>query len=393
MRPVIAAAAVIGASVLLFSGLPASAAQDPTITLAKPAAAAAGRPFHLVGRLADTGARNNKVIVLQRKSGSGWRTVHKKRLQDDGRYRLRHTEPRARVVTLRTKVKRHGVVLDRSRSRRLSVTRAVTPAPVPPPTVVGAVGDMCDTTPTSCSATGDVAAGFGARYYLVLGDTQYASGLPAEYALGYARSTWNRLLADTRPAIGNHELAGGADAAGYCGYFGALAHCPQHYYAYDIDPNWRAIVLDSNRPADPAQLAWLTSQLATAGEKNVVAYFHHPRWNSDTSEGDAPGVTALMRPLHAAHADLLLWGHDHLYARHAKLDGDGLVAPDGMRAFTVGTGGVALRESTPTPNPATQLILREHGALRLTLAPTTFSWEFHTVTGRVADSGTDAVIP
>jgi len=284
-------------------------------------------------------------------------------------------------------------------------TTTPTPTPTPTPTVtppapidgttVVAVGDMCErANPATCTATGNIAAGLTPAFALQLGDEQYDTGTVEEYTNSYALSSWHSLLSISRPAIGNHEVDAAGEAPGYCGYFGELAHCPTHYYAYDIDANWRAIVLDSNTTGSAAQLSWLQAELAASAGKNVLAYWHEPRWDNDgTGAQDEPGVNVFLQPLYAAHADVILWGHDHLYARYAKLDGAGAPVADGMRAFTVGTGGRNLRLPAPTLDPGTETVVSKHGVLKLTLGASAFTWEFRTVDGQLSDAGSDSVVP
>lgn len=266
------------------------------------------------------------------------------------------------------------------------------PPPVTGPTVV-AVGDMCDVTTgadESCNPTGRLAAALNPSAYLLLGDTQYNSGLASEYQAYYATSTWAPLNAQSYPAIGNHEINSGNDA-GYCGYF-VNANCPQHYYAFDIGSSWRAIVLDSNRPTDAAQLAWLDAELAASGSKNVLAYWHHPRW-SNGSSGGTTAVDGFLTRLYAAHADVILSGHEHQYDRFAKM---GATGPDaaGMRAFVVGTGGRGLYPERLPWKPGTETVIDDKfGVLELTLGVDDFSWAFHTTDGLTADSGVDEVTP
>ena len=272
------------------------------------------------------------------------------------------------------------------------------PPPPPPPgdgTTIVAVGDMCEPNPvTSCNGTGNIASSINPTLYALLGDTQYENGTTAEYASGYAKSSWNALKGISYPTIGNHEIQSGSDAA-YCSFF-PLAHCvgSARWYAYDIDANWRAVVLDSNRPSNTAQLAWLDAELANDRSRNLLVMWHHPRWrNSGTSGHTQASVGVLMTRAYNAHADIVLWGHDHIYTRWAKLGPSGPAA-NGFRAFTVGTGGADLVGAvTSNPFPGTEMNLRQFGVLELNLDATSYSWRFRTTSGSIADSGSDTVTP
>ena len=94
--------------------------------------------------------------------------------------------------------------------------------------------------------------------------------------------------------------------------------------------------------------------------------------------------------LYNANADVVLNGHDHLYERFGPQAGDGRPDPArGIREFIVGTGGVNAdyRFVTTKPN-SEQRITGQNGVLKLTLQADSYQWEFVTVNGSVADSGT-----
>jgi hypothetical protein len=81
--------------------------------------------------------------------------------------------------------------------------------------------------------------------------------------------------------------------------------------------------------------------------------------------------------LYAAHATLILNGHDHDYERFAPQDQDGkLDLARGIREFVVGTGGKSHR---PFATPLATSELRNadtYGVLKLTLHPKDYDWEF-----------------
>jgi acid phosphatase type 7 len=105
-----------------------------------------------------------------------------------------------------------------------------------------------------------------------------------------------------------------------------------------------------------AELAWLKNDLAANHSLCTAAYWHQPTFsatNSITPEGIAS--QAFWQLLYQAGADLVLNGHDHLYARYQPLDPNG--TPDarkGIREFIVGTGGETLDPIVITPVTAAQ---------------------------------------
>ena len=76
----------------------------------------------------------------------------------------------------------------------------------------------------------------------------------------------------------------------------------------------------------------------------TLAYWHQPTYsatNSITQEGTT--AQAFWQLLYEYGADLVLNGHDHLYARYRPLDPSGNSDPrKGIREFIVGTGGETL---------------------------------------------------
>jgi hypothetical protein len=83
----------------------------------------------------------------------------------------------------------------------------------------------------------------------------------------------------------------------------------------------------------------------------TAAYWHQPTFsatNSITEEGVT--AQAFWQLLYQYGADLVLNGHDHLYARYQPLDPNGRPDPrKGIREFIVGTGGETLDPIVITP--------------------------------------------
>lgn len=216
-----------------------------------------------------------------------------------------------------------------------------------------------------------------------LGDNCYQTGSPDEYKKYYA-PTWGRHLSRTRPAIGNHEYYT-PGAEGYWGYFGQLAGTRgQGWYAYDAGPFWRAVVLNSNSEfvgvaAGSPQYEWLRMELtqARAEGKNVLAYWHHPRFSSG-HHGDHVHMQPMWELLLKERADLVLSGHDHHYERFKPTNAAGdRDDRDGMASFVVGTGGKNHYAFYKLPKRITAIRNADtFGVMKLTLRKTDFEWEF-----------------
>lgn len=281
-----------------------------------------------------------------------------------------------------------------------SVASSLAPASVP--LSPGPVQTATSEAVATLIATGDIAAcdrdGDSATAALVaeldgtvatLGDHVYPAGSDETFAQCYD-AAWGDFLDRTRPAVGNHDLQDDGGAA-YHRYFADRAGTPgEGWYSYDIG-DWHVVVLNSNcelidcDPGSP-QFEWLAADLAASDATCTLAYMHHPRFSSGR-HGDYPPVAPLWDALQEADADLILAGHDHMYERFAPQTPAGVADPDGIRAFTVGTGGYQLYPAERVA-PNSELIMDDaFGVLELTLHATSYDWRFLTVDGSEADAG------
>jgi acid phosphatase type 7 len=249
--------------------------------------------------------------------------------------------------------------------------------------VVFAAGDIA-----SCGSSGDeqtaalisrrLARGTRATV-LTLGDNAYDRGTPGEFARCYEPS-WGRFRARTRPTAGNHDYLT-AGARGFLSYF----RLPRTYYAFTLG-SWRLYALDSERISQ-AQIAWLTRDLRRNRRRCVLAYWHRPRFSSGP-HGDYRPVSRFWEPLYAAHADIILSGHDHAYERFVALNPRGQPDSRGPQQFVVGTGGKSLYHMRGRPH-ANSLVFQAavSGVLRLDLRPGGYAWRFLATRRTFSDSG------
>ena len=104
-----------------------------------------------------------------------------------------------------------------------------------------------------------------------------------------------------------------------------------NYYTYKKG-NVRFFALDSNY-MDPKQLAWLESQLKSAGNSDwKICYFHHPLYSSGRFHGPATDLRQVLEPLFIKYGvNVVFAGHEHVYER---------VHPQhGIYYFTEGASG------------------------------------------------------
>ena len=255
---------------------------------------------------------------------------------------------------------------------RVSISRAARRDPV-----VAAAGDICGS-PTDCAPTAAVIRRINPTRLLPLGDNAYPDGTRSDYADFYAPN-WGRFKGKTRPVPGNHDYHV-TGAAGYFAYFGARA--PASYYSYNLGA-WHLIALDSEVSADQGsqQDRWLRADLAANRRRCTLAYWHKPRWSSGTTHGSDSDFDRFWRDLYAAHADVVLNGHEHNYERFIPQNPRGIADPKGIREFVVGTGGDS-HYSFGAPLRTSQVHDdKTFGVLKLTLRPRGYTWRFVPVAG------------
>jgi hypothetical protein len=222
--------------------------------------------------------------------------------------------------------------------------------------------------------------------FLALGDLQYNIGKLSEFLRVYDRQ-FGHLLPITLPTPGNHEY-GTEDAQGYFDYFGERAHGPEGYYSVDLGA-WHIVSLNSDicrddpgcGPGTP-QYEWLAADLAGNDAECTLAFQHHPvfdwrQWQKFVDPDDPrPNggsenemYLQLWRLLDREGVDVMLVGHNHIYHRWAPQHADGDRDPDGIRQFTVGTGGRSLYPLGKKPRPENLLAVQNKafGVLQMTL--------------------------
>jgi hypothetical protein len=229
------------------------------------------------------------------------------------------------------------------------------------------------------------------------GDLAYEHGNAAEFHECYGK-TWGRFKDRTHPTPGNHEY-GTPEARDYFRYWGDRAGpVGKGYYSFDLGV-WHIIALNSNCGAPglggcgagSPEETWLKKDLSEHAGSCIIAYGHHALFSSGIFRKHAvhPELKQIVQDLYAAHADLLLVGHEHSYERFAPQDPDGNVDPEhGIREIVVGTGG---RSHDPLGFAMDNSEVRNmdtFGVIKVTLMAHGYTWEFIPVEGQMfTDSG------
>ena len=253
---------------------------------------------------------------------------------------------------------------------------------------VVAVGDIADCDGGKQMQVADLVQQMLPQAVLGLGDLAYPNGALADFT-GCYEPSFGRFRTITLPVPGNHEYHTPHAGAYYAFFCGAPGESFHGYYSATLGA-WHVVALNSvcgqdlDVPSeasedfggcgpDSPQANWLRDDLDAHPTGCTLAFWHHPL-RSSSEEGPSPVMKAIWGILADHHVDLVLNGHAHAYERFDPIDG--------IRAITVGTGGSPL--STFSDDGKVESVLRDdssHGALRLQLQPTGYSWEFVPIAG------------
>lgn len=220
----------------------------------------------------------------------------------------------------------------------------------------------------SCDERGDEATAALLRFLrpnlvFTTGDNAYPVGDLATYRSCYGPA-WGRFLPITLPVMGNHDVAGD-----FLRYFGR----DSSFYTLERG-GWSIVVLDSTR--SPREQAAYLASLSLL--RCSVALWHHPHWTSRRLEGVSPFRTELWDVAVGVGVDVVLNGHNHVYERFRE---------QGVRQFTVGTGGKELYEFQ-IQHPGWEFSYDGgHGVLSLRLFPDSYEWAFMSVDREILDGG------
>lgn len=181
------------------------------------------------------------------------------------------------------------------------------------------------------------------------------------------------------------------------------------WYSYNLGA-WHLISLNVECSTQPggcvdsagtwfnAELEWLKNDLEANHSTCTLAYWHQPAYSAaDSLAPEGTASLSFWQLLYQYGADLVLNGHDHLYARYRPLDPKGNYDPHkGIREFIVGTGGETLDTvvaSTAAGSDAGALFNAANiekatgsywGVMALTLNQNGYEWNFQSAKPLVA---------
>lgn len=220
------------------------------------------------------------------------------------------------------------------------------------------------------------------------GDNEQSDGSFGKFLSGFDK-TWGRLPNRKLPTPGNHDFT-----PGYFQYFGPSADLSgmgptAGFYGVKLSESWQFISLNSQIAArsGSAQYAWLVQRLAERAPCTIVVYHEPLQTNSENPP--ATQMRDVWNLLYKSGVEIVVNGHNHVYERFGKRDDSLRLNPhNGVRQFTVGTGGYK-SYGFPRSDYAYEVRHNDvHGVINFTLDAGRYSWEFLTTKGTL-DSGSD----
>jgi tartrate-resistant acid phosphatase type 5 len=202
------------------------------------------------------------------------------------------------------------------------------------------------------------------QYYC---DYIYNYDVPEEYqCFGRAsREKVNRFF----PSPGNHDDDGDNFLASYLDYFTLPGE--ETFYAFE----WGDVAfysINSLEYADPEeQKAWLEEEIAKSDKPFKIVYFHHAPYTT----GGHTNSTRMQWDFYEWGVDVVLSGHDHIYARLAHSE------QEGLHYIVNGLGGRKLYSCRDYEGEEEVLICYDdnYGAMRCVADSTRMVLEFYTI--------------
>ena len=196
-----------------------------------------------------------------------------------------------------------------------------TPSPIPPgpdagtpgpPAILVGAGDIGQCGSAAVAATALLIDRISGIVFTT-GDNAYPNGSAANFRDCF-EPHWGRHRERTRPTPGNHDYDTGGAAAYYNYFQDNAGPFGLGYYSY-FAGSWRVIALNSEIPVGPgsAQLQWLRSELTSSRPRCTMVYWHKPLFSSGPN-GPNRDMREIWRLMYEFDADLVVNGHDHLYA-------------------------------------------------------------------------------
>jgi hypothetical protein len=162
---------------------------------------------------------------------------------------------------------------------------------------------------------------------IMLGDNIYGGQSPKDLVDKFERPYKPLLDAGVKfyASLGNHDDRAQARYA----LFNMEGKTYYTFKAPKEDVRFFALETDYLRPQ---QIAWFEQEMAKAGEKWIIPYFHHPLYSSGGRHGGQADIAMVLEPIFLKYnVSVVFAGHDHFYER--------IKPQKGIVHFVTGSGG------------------------------------------------------
>lgn len=242
-----------------------------------------------------------------------------------------------------------------------------------------------------------------ARFVLYAGDLVNRGERDEEWAEWFQAVGWLHRTIPAVPVVGNHEYTYDPATQHYAATtrWGANFALPRNgpkglkdTVAFMDYQGVRIVVLDSNC-VDSEQTAWLTCILSGNPNRWTIVSMHHPVYPGFTGRDDGRLRRAWQPLFDRYNVDLVLQGHDHMYARTGPMRYDPAAETGDAEPRPVSSGPVyVISVAGSKMYPAEPLPYMRHMVEDLqtfqivTVKGVLLTYESRTVEGRLQDSFT-----
>ena len=184
------------------------------------------------------------------------------------------------------------------------------------------------------------------------------------------------------PAIGNHDLP-------IANYFSVFS-MSDYYYSFEYE-DFHFISLNSEElyAVGSTQYNWLTSDLNSVQNKNIIVFLHRPAYSSGTHGSDSGIIDNLVPLFERYGVRFVFTGHDHIYERSFPVYQGAVDNRNGVIYIVAGAGGAPLYNITPG-NWWTAEAESTYSFVYFQITPTSFTGQAIDSSGNVFDSFTVA---
>jgi 3',5'-cyclic AMP phosphodiesterase CpdA len=243
--------------------------------------------------------------------------------------------------------------------------------------VIGDFGDGSQRELDTAAQVVKARAAFPFDIVALTGDNLYGDERPQDFEKKFERPYMPLIDAGVKfyGALGNHD-------AREQRFYKLFNMDGKLYYSYKAPKqSVRFLALETGY-MEPAQLAWIESELKSSSEAWKILYFHHPLYSSGKTHGSDLELRRALEPLLIRYnVSVVFQGHDHVYER--------IKPQNGIAYWVIGSGGRFRQGDLDKASALTAKGFDTDNAFLLAeISGDTMSYNAISRTGQVVDSGT-----